>query len=92
MDIRDKELQAALAAVRYMGIELRNRRVKLKKSVAEIAFVTGLSREDVTKIEQGIDTGNAADMMAVAEILGIDYFDLLKKALEYGKETVEEKS
>ena len=33
-----------------------------------------------------MDTGNAADVMVVANVLGIDYFDLLQKAIEYGKE------
>lgn len=88
MDERELQLQQALAALRYIGNALRTRRMKLKKSVAEIAFVTGLSREQVTTIEQGGDTGSAADPMAIAEVLGLDYFDILKEALDYGKETV----
>lgn len=86
MDDREKELQAAIAAVRYMGIQLRNRRLKLKKTVAGLAFTTGLSREDIETIESGGDTGNAADGMVLAMALGLDYADLLKEALDYGKE------
>lgn len=88
MDERDLALQQALATLRYIGYALRNRRLKLKKSVAEISFVTGISRDDVTKIEEGGDTGSAADPMAIAEVLGLDYFEILKEALDFGKRTV----
>ena len=86
MEDRDLRLQQAFASMKYIGEQLHIRRTKLKKSIAEISFVTGLSRDDVFKIECGLDTGNAADVMVVANVLGIDYFDLLQKAIEYGKE------
>ena len=86
MEDRDLRLQQAFASMKYIGEQLHIRRTKLKKSIAEISCVTGLSRDDVFKIECGMDTGNAADVMVVANVLGIDYFDLLQKAIEYGKE------
>ena len=62
MDEREKLLEQAKVTVRYMGTEIHNRREKLKKTVANLAFVTGLSREDIEMIERGEDTGNAADI------------------------------
>ncbi len=89
MDDRDIRLEQAFASMKYMGEQIHVRRTKLKKSIAEISFVTGLSRDDVFKIECGVDTGNAADVIVVANVLGIDYFDLLKDALEHGKKIQE---
>ena len=80
------EVQQAMAALRYMGTEIHKKRVKLKKTIKQISFTSGLSIEDIQKIEQGEDTGNAADIWAVCEALGIDYATLMINALDYGKQ------
>ncbi len=86
MEQESIELQQALTSLRYMGEEIHKRRIKLKKTLKNISFTTGLSMEDIQKIEQGEDTGNAADIWVVCEVLGIDYTNLLKEAIDYGKQ------
>ena len=86
MENQDTRLQQAMASLRYIGAEIHNRREKLKKSVASIAFVTRISREEIEMIERGEDTGNAADIMVLCEVLGMDYAELMMAALKYGTE------
>lgn len=86
MENQDTRLQQAMASLRYIGAEIHNRREKLKKSVASIAFVTRISREEIEMIERGEDTGNAADIMVLCQVLGMDYSELMMAALKYGTE------
>lgn len=88
MENQDTRLQQAMASLRYIGAEIHNRREKLKKSVASIAFVTRISREEIEMIERGEDTGNAADIMVLCEVLGMDYAELMMAALKYGSEQI----
>ena len=81
-------IKQANASLSYMGREIHTRRVKLKEDIKRLSFSTGLSCEDIEKIEQGIDTGNAADILVVCEALGMDYAELVLSALEYVKENI----
>lgn len=77
----DEALKRAKKALIYVGETLHEQRTKLNKTIAEVSFASGVSRRNVAKIECGMDTGNAADTMAVAHVLGIDYAHLLMDAI-----------
>lgn len=74
-------LQRAALALQHVGAKLKQRRVKLNKTAAEISFKTGVSQTDIQRIELGMDTGNFFDVYRVAEVLDVDIADLLKKAM-----------
>ena len=86
----DEALKRAKKALIYVGEALHEQRVKLNKSVAEVSFASGVSRRNVVKIECGMDTGNAAHTLAVAQVLGVDYAKLFMDAL--GQPLTEEES
>lgn len=77
----DEALKRAKKTLIYVGEMLHEQRTKFKKSIEEISFDSGVSRKNVVKIECGMDTGNVAHVLAVAQALGVDYAKLFMDAL-----------
>ena len=56
----EQNIQRAMTEIQFIGWELRRQRLKLKKSVEAVACLSGVSREDVLNIEQGVDVADRA--------------------------------
>lgn len=72
----------AKAALLHIAQKLQKRRLELGKTVDDVAAASGVSCENVVKIEMGEDTDTYKDQVSVAVALGLDSTWPIRESLE----------
>lgn len=83
--IRSKEVRAEKKEIcRTLGEQLRAERTRCKMTQEFVAETLGVSRQAVSKWENGIADPSTANLLALAKLYGVSAEDLLRSAT--GKE------
>lgn len=83
--IRSKEVRAEKKEIcRTLGEQLRAERTRCKMTQEFVAETLGVSRQAVSKWENGIADPSTANLLALAKLYGVSAEDLLRSAA--GKE------
>lgn len=72
----------ARAALLHIAQKLQKKRLALGKTVDDVAAASGVSRENVVKIEMGEDADTYKDQVAVAVALDLDPMWPIRESLE----------